>query len=396
MFCSCRNIFLFIFLYLSVLLNNIGGVKITDYVFINSNELTNDAQPVLLDSSGGQLQEQLDAAINDNEHQLTDLTNDQLDRENEQRLTDLTGGLLEKQLEEAIKDDAHVPSSLDNSLFDTAGFESLSISPNSLTDFNQESKYVILDKVPTDTIPSGITTQDYSLSDKVKIIRLYKSNKIEDLRELFQFISQHIHNKYRNCASNFGKWLTNSNSDEPIFYRNCIPCTNAVDLNLQSLFNQQINLDKLKHYFVNTCEMGTQWISYISNMEYLPVDLKRHPTTTFTDVIRQNLLPNQRLKFKILLSLAFSSIVFICRYVFQGIVKSERGTNHKGFFHVCNLINDEYGHLWIIDGQIERVFDLNESDDIKELDEKYRPDYVARASTGLFRPPQFEQNLKQK
>ena len=40
--------------------------------------------------------------------------------------------------------------------------------------------------------------------------------------------------------------------------------------------------------------MGTKWISYISDMEYLPVDLQRHPTTTFTDVIRQNLIPNQR------------------------------------------------------------------------------------------------------
>ncbi len=63
---------------------------------------------------------------------------------------------------------------------------------------------------------------------------------------------------------------------------------------------------------------------------------------------------------------------------------------------MCNLINDEYGHLWIIDGQIEKVFDLNQSDHVKELDEKYRPDYVARASTGLFRPSQLVQNFKYK
>jgi len=82
------------------------------------------------------------------------------------------------------------------------------------------------------------------------------------------------------------------------------------------------------------------------------------------------------------------------RYVFQGIVKSERGTNHKGFIHVCNLINDQYGHIWIIDGQIQRVFDLNEPDHIKELDQKYRPDYLTRASTGLFKPPTLIQRSK--
>lgn len=75
------------------------------------------------------------------------------------------------------------------------------------------------------------------------------------------------------------------------------------------------------------------------------------------------------------------------RYVIQGIVKSTRRKYHKGFFHVCNMISDEYGHIWIIDGQVERIFDLNQSDDVKELDEIYHPDYIARASTGLFRPP---------
>ena len=78
------------------------------------------------------------------------------------------------------------------------------------------------------------------------------------------------------------------------------------------------------------------------------------------------------------------------RYVFQGIVRSERGVNHKGYFHACNLITDEHGHGWIIDGQIQRVFDLNQPDHIKELNEKYRPDYVARASTGAFQPTQLD------
>jgi hypothetical protein len=68
--------------------------------------------------------------------------------------------------------------------------------------------------------------------------------------------------------------------------------------------------------------------------------------------------------------------------------------NHKGFLHVCNVINDEFGHIWIIDGQIERVFDLNQSDDMKELDQRYRPDYISRASTGLFRPPSLVQHTK--
>jgi len=289
-----------------LLINKIQGVKIPGHSLINSKDSqliqeldksTNDTQPVLLDSTGGQLEEELNEAINDNEHQLIELKNNQFYEENEQRLMDMTGGLLEKQLEEAIKDDAHVPSSLDNSLFDKFGtddFESLSLSINSLSDFNRESIYLKLDKVATDIIPPGITTQNYSLSDQIKLIRLYQSNETKDLKELFEFIAQNIHNKYQNCLSNFGKWMRNPQSGEPIFYRNCIPCTNAVDLNFQSLFNQQINLDKLKHYFVNTCEMETQWISYISDMEYLSVDLKRHPTTTVTDLLRQNLIPNQR------------------------------------------------------------------------------------------------------
>ncbi|CAF4006580.1 unnamed protein product, partial [Rotaria sp. Silwood1] len=45
-----------------------------------------------------------------------------------------------------------------------------------------------------------------------------------------------------NCASNFRKSIINPRSEEPIFYRNCVPCTNAVDLNLQSLFDQQIHI----------------------------------------------------------------------------------------------------------------------------------------------------------
>jgi hypothetical protein len=60
------------------------------------------------------------------------------------------------------------------------------------------------------------------------------------------------------------------------------------------------------------------------------------------------------------------------------------------------LINDEYGQIWILDGQIQRVFHLNEDDHIKELDQRYRSDYVTRAYTGLFRPPSLIQNSKEK
>jgi hypothetical protein len=292
--------FLIIFLNLFFFLNQIEGGKITGYSFKNSKDgelvaeprgSSNDTEPVLLNSLNNQLEDELDQAINDNEHRLRSLKLD------DQRLTDMTGGLLEEELAQATKDDAHVPSSLDNSLFndvDNDNFEYLSLSRSSLSDNEQELKHFSLDRVSGDNIPSGIIEQDYSHSDKLKLIGLYQSNQNEDIKELFQFIAQHIHHKLTNCASNLGKWIQNPRSGEPIFYRNCVPCTNAVDLNLQSLFNQQLHLNKLKHYFVNTCDMGTQWISYISDMEYLPVDLKRHPTTTFTDVIRQNLLPNHR------------------------------------------------------------------------------------------------------
>ena len=90
-------------------------------------------------------------------------------------------------------------------------------------------------------------------------------------------------------------------------------------------------------------------------------------------------------------TLCLMRFVFLyCRYIFQGIVRSERGQNHKGFLHVCNLINDEYGQIWIIDGQIERVFQLDHAEDIKELNQRYRPDYLSRASTGLFRPDESQ------
>ena len=74
------------------------------------------------------------------------------------------------------------------------------------------------------------------------------------------------------------------------------------------------------------------------------------------------------------------------RYILQGIVRSNRAKIQQGFFHACNLINDHNGHLWIVDGQIQRVYDFNNTDDINELNRKYRSDYLTRAQTGLFRP----------
>jgi hypothetical protein len=80
------------------------------------------------------------------------------------------------------------------------------------------------------------------------------------------------------------------------------------------------------------------------------------------------------------------------RYVIRGLVRTDYRINTRESFHVCNLINDEYGHIWIIDGQIERVFDLNQPDHIEELDKRYRPDYISRAFTGLFRPTSLIQH----
>jgi hypothetical protein len=285
-----------------LLLNKIEGRNVTRYSFKNTkddqqlveefNQSPADAQPVLLSSPDSHVEDELDQAINDFQYRFRSLTIH--DNKNEENLLDLTGGSLEDELADASKDDAVVPSSLDNSLVNDDDLEYLSLSSNSFEDSKEELEHISLNRVSEGDLPFGIIEQDYSHSDKLKLIGLYQSNENKDLKELFEFVAQHIHNKLTNCVSNFGKWIKNVRSGEPIFYRNCVPCTNAVDLNLQSLFNQQIHLNKLKHYFVNTCDMSTQWISYISDMEYLSVDLKRHPTTTFTDVIRKNLIPNQR------------------------------------------------------------------------------------------------------
>ncbi|CAF1521376.1 unnamed protein product [Adineta ricciae] len=352
------SIYLFFF-------STIDKWKIICHPSVNTSKDTSskDSQYVILDSESDKLLDDIDDAINDNDQQVVYATSgNQYDISSEEQLLDLTGGSLEDELRDASEDDAYVPKSLDNSITDD--FERISLAYN---ENSPQLNYFSLEKVLPNQIPLGLIQQNYSPSDELKLIELYQSNQVEDTKQLFQYISQHIHHRLTNCLSNFGKWLTNGQLDEPIFYRNCVPCTNAVDLNFQSLFDYVKQQIKLKHYFVNTCDKQSQWISYISDMKYLSNDIENISSVDFTDVIQQNLLPNQR-------------------YIFQGIVRSNRAKIQQGFFHACNLINDHNGHLWIVDGQIQRVYDFNDTDDINELNRKYRPDYLARAQTGLFRP----------
>ncbi|CAF4753266.1 unnamed protein product, partial [Rotaria sp. Silwood2] len=106
----------FIFFYLFLLLNGIETGKITDFSSKNLKDgqstkepkkSSKDDQPPLLDSTNDKLEEELNEAINDDEHRVTDLKDNQLDKTNEQELLDLTGGLLELELKEATKDDAY-------------------------------------------------------------------------------------------------------------------------------------------------------------------------------------------------------------------------------------------------------------------------------------------------
>ena len=308
---------------------------------------------------------------------------DDADQAIEEQLIDFTDGQLEEQLADASRDDAHVPSSLDHSLIDD--FEQLTLPVDSLgSDGDLQLNTHPLRKVAPGKVPSGIVLQNYSSAEQSELMRLYASDRIEDRREFFRFVSERIHWKYLNCASNFVRWMGNPRLDEPIFHRNCVPCANAVDLNLQSFFDACLDLHPLTHYFVSSCAMSDQWISYISHMEYLPVNLRRHPSTTFSDVLRQNVLPNRR---SVKAGSTFASSLLLDRYVIQAMVRSSRARADHVFFHALNLIADEFSRLWIIDGQTQRVFHFNDANDVHSLDEIYRPDYVARAHTGIFRPP---------
>ena len=70
-------------------------------------------------------------------------------------------------------------------------------------------------------------------------------------------------------------------------------------------------------------------------------------------------------------------------------MRTTHGLSHRDSFHALNLISDQLGHVWIIDGQNERVYDLDNHHDVRELNERYRPDYISRAVTGVFRPRQL-------
>ncbi|UJR29846.1 hypothetical protein I4U23_017389 [Adineta vaga] len=352
--------FLSIVIYLFFLYYTIEKWKIICRPSVNdtNDKSSNNIQYIPLDNSHDELIDDLSDSIDihNNDQQITSWYDSHLDKSSDQEVSDLT--------HDTSKEDAYVPKSLDleDSIYDD--FEPIS----SLHQNNDEEfDYFSLEKVSSNQLPPGIIKKNYSYSDQIKLIQLYQSHHIHDTKQLFQYLAQQIHHRLTNCVFNFGKWLTNPQLDEPIFYRNCVPCTNAVDLNLQSLFDHINQNKKLEHYFVNTCDKQNQWISYISDMKYLSNNLKNISSLYFTDIIRKDLLPNQR-------------------YVFQGIVRSNHGNNQKGFFHVCNLINDENDHTWIIDGQIERVFYLNNTDDVNKLNQRYRPDYIARAQTGSFRP----------
>ena len=366
-----------VYLFVQLNLNDVISCIKPRYLQLEAeyDSLLYEPKPVLISSVGHRLENELEDAIKDIENESKQEEDDGFE------WRDLTDGSFEIELEDAMREDARVPSSNDHSIIDKTDsddFEDLKFSKDLSDEFETKAKYLILDRVKSGSIPSGIIVQDYSINDKIKLIRLYQSQKHDDANELFKYIAEHIHNQYRNCLVNFGKWLINPQSNEPIFYRNCVPCANAVDLNLQSLFD-----NKVKHYFVNSCEMGTQWISYISNLEYLTVDLRKHPQLPFVDVIKQNLISNQRLQLHSRVRPVRMSFLF--RYVIQGIVKSNRGNVHQGFFHVCNLITDEFGSIWMIDGQIQQVFDLNDVNHIKILNQRYQTDYISLATTGHFR-----------
>ena len=282
-FSRMSNCYLLIWIFYSYLCRSSKSI---DRIDVIRHTASHSNRPILHDFTGGQLEQALDeAAFDDNDN----------DQDEEERSIDQNS--LEEELREASRDDAQVPSSLSNSLFaspEMDDFENLMLSLRITSDDRSSLEKLALNRVADGEIPPGIDIHDYSDDDADTLLQLYQSDRREDRKALFEFIVGHTHNKLLNCAINLGRWMKNRRFDEPIFYRNCVPCTNTVDLNLQSLFNDYLHLQKLKHYFVNTCDMGQKWISYASDMEYVSIDLKRHPTATFTDVIRRNLLPNYR------------------------------------------------------------------------------------------------------
>lgn len=235
-------------------------------------------EPVLVDLTDGHLEKELGEAMNDNEQSLSFLGSDRFEFEDEPT-------------------DGHVPSSFgrlssNDDLLDD--FDRLSMSEHEIASKDQSIDSFRLNRVAAGEIPTGIEVENYSNNERTRLSELYRDDRVDKRKELLKSIAENIHQKYLNCLSNLAKWIQKPQFDQPIFYQNCVPCTNAVDLNLQSLFDNELQLEPLKHYSVKTCQMTDQWVSYVSDMEFVAVDLSRHRTATFTDVIRQNLLPNQR------------------------------------------------------------------------------------------------------
>ena len=280
----------------------------------SSNDLSS-----LLDLTGDSLEENLRDAMNDDDRFYTNARTSRLLNTQPERgdpSMDVYGRSTQERLSEAIGDEeersgppltaeqlqdmsdasrdernsfAHLTNSDDSPEFD---FGRLSMS--SFFDENGAATGIALDKMPEGQIPPTVIVRDYSPADQEMITRLFRSALHGDLRELFQFIARRIHRRYVNCGQNLGNWLLGNKIGGPIFNRNCVPCANAVDLNLRNLAEHLSGGDSLHHYFVNTCHQSKLWVSYISNLIPAAVDLRDNPSATFSNVVQENLLANHR------------------------------------------------------------------------------------------------------
>lgn len=284
------------------------------------NRYFDDKEP-LVDLTGGGLEAQLNDAINDDEGLKSTqpkprLINSDLNRQDSG--LDFAGRMRENQLAEAINDEEErlrgsltseqlqdmyeasrderdspfYPRRASPDAPSLSGFERLSMS--SSMDSNEQDHDIVVDRMPDGQIPPGIAIIDYEPTDAADFARLFRGGSPTELHELFLRMSRQIHLRFLGCVKNVANWLLRRNTMGPIMMRNCVPCANAVDLNLKNLMDHAVGVHELKQHFVETCDQGTRWVSYITNLVPLPIDFRRHPTTTFTEAVRQNLLPNHR------------------------------------------------------------------------------------------------------
>ena len=280
-----------------------------------------DDKAPLVDLTGGYLEAQLNDAINDDEGLQSSqpkprLINSALNRQDSG--LDFAGRMIENQLAEAISDEEErlrgpltseqlqdmyeasrderdspfYPRRASLDAHSLSGFERLSMS--SLPDANEQDHDIVVDRMPEGQIPPGIAIVDYDPTDAADFARLFRSGAHTDLLELFLRMSRQIHERYLNCIKNVGNWFLRRNTMGPIMNRNCVPCANAVDLNLKNLMDHAAGVQQLQQHFVETCNHGTRWVSYITNLVPHSIDFRRHPTTTFTEAVRQNIFPNHR------------------------------------------------------------------------------------------------------